>query len=214
MDNNNNYVDLFEVRCTEGDSFFDTDRKVMHMEIKRLKNSIGKCPYCGGDAYVRYRAERVEKDVVVSRERFYVECDSENCGARTGKFGSKEEAVRAWNALVSLGCPVWFCEGSASVPGVPFSEYISAVPPGAVIKKQLIKKDISVSELSDKLSLPVLDTLRLLCGTLRITPNMALTLQDFLGFSSSFWLGLERFYRERAEGDQDVDDSTYVIYIP
>lgn len=68
-------------------------------EAETEKNEeIECCPFCGKTAVLRQRfrtSKEIEDDVP---ELFWVECfDSECCGAETGCFHSKEEALNAWN---------------------------------------------------------------------------------------------------------------------
>lgn len=67
-------------------------------EETEKKEDIECCPFCGKTAVLRQRirtSKEIEKNVP---ELFWVECfDSEGCGAETGCFHSKEEALNVWN---------------------------------------------------------------------------------------------------------------------
>lgn len=74
---------------------------------------------------------------------------------------------------------------------------IIAIPPGASITEVMQYLNISRSRLAEHLGLNEAETILLLAGKLPVTNEYANKLESLLGPPASFWLGLEKNYKEK-----------------
>lgn len=72
-------------------------------------------------------------------------------------------------------------------------------PPGDTILEILEERKISLSELMDRLEIPIYDVFYLIKGKISITEEIARKLVKFLGGSKQFWMNREAQYRESLE---------------
>ncbi|ADO59990.1 helix-turn-helix transcriptional regulator [Paenibacillus polymyxa] len=71
-----------------------------------------------------------------------------------------------------------------------------AIPPGETIQEVIEDREITVIQLAKGIELHEELTKGLLTGKVRITPDIANRLEQFLEIGHSFWLNLERNYNE------------------
>lgn len=71
-----------------------------------------------------------------------------------------------------------------------------AVPTGEIIEEHVKYLHMSQECFAQKMGLTQEETCQLFEGTLPVTPSMSIKLERILGVSSSFWLRLEKLYRE------------------
>lgn len=68
-------------------------------------------------------------------------------------------------------------------------------PPGDTILDILEEKNIGLSELMDKLDIPIYDVHLLMIGRIPINDDIAQKLSEFLGGSKQFWINRENNYK-------------------
>lgn len=78
-----------------------------------------------------------------------------------------------------------------------FSSSIISTPPGATIWEQLNFRDISVKTFAKDMGISTEQAEKLICGSIPLTPNMAMRLETVLGIPASFWNQLETTYRKK-----------------
>jgi HTH-type transcriptional regulator/antitoxin HigA len=71
-----------------------------------------------------------------------------------------------------------------------------AIPVGETLKEVIEDRGITVNELSKGIQLSEELTNGLLIGMVRVTPALAIKLDEFLKIPKSFWMNLERNYNE------------------
>lgn len=76
------------------------------------------------------------------------------------------------------------------------SKNFIAIPPGETIREQLDIKQMSQKEFSCRMGITEKHISRLINGKVELTSEMALRLESVLGMSASFWLKLEKLFRE------------------
>ena len=77
-----------------------------------------------------------------------------------------------------------------------YSKTYIAIPPGETIREQLDIKQMTQKEFSHRMGITEKHISRLINGKVELTSEMALKLELVLGLSASFWLNLEKMYRE------------------
>jgi addiction module HigA family antidote len=77
-----------------------------------------------------------------------------------------------------------------------------AVPPGEILLEALQDREMTQSELAQRLGRPLKTVNEIVNGKAAITPETAIQLERAIGISSRFWTGLETLYRDgsRASG--------------
>ncbi len=71
-----------------------------------------------------------------------------------------------------------------------------AVPPGEILLEALQDRDMTQSELAQRLGRPLKTVNEIIKGKAAITPDTAIQLERVLGTSASFWTSLETQYRD------------------
>ena len=74
------------------------------------------------------------------------------------------------------------------------------IPPGDTIKELLEQNNLNVNDLTSFLGFTKTEMRDLLSGSIAIDNRIATCLQDFFGIEKSFWLNLERIYKEERVG--------------
>lgn len=74
-----------------------------------------------------------------------------------------------------------------------------AIPPGATIREQIIDREMTQKELSQRLGISEKHLSRLINGEVELTPETAYKLEMVLGVPSSFWLNLETIFQEKCQ---------------
>lgn len=72
-----------------------------------------------------------------------------------------------------------------------------ATPPGETIKEQLEYQEMSVESFAEQIGLSSEDTENLLNGNTELDLPIAIQLENVLGLPVSFWLNLEKIYRDK-----------------
>ena len=72
-----------------------------------------------------------------------------------------------------------------------------ATPPGETIKEQLEYQEMSVESFAEQMGLSSKDTENLLNGNMELDLPIAIQLENILGPPVSFWLNLEKIYRDK-----------------
>ncbi|HQD40074.1 MAG TPA: hypothetical protein PLC26_06040 [Bacillota bacterium] len=73
---------------------------------------------------------------------------------------------------------------------------VIAIPPGATIRELMEDRGLGQKELAIRMKLTEEQTSRLLDGRVELTCEIARKLEAALGAPASFWLNLEKIYRE------------------
>ena len=76
------------------------------------------------------------------------------------------------------------------------SKHTIAVPPGETLKEMLKDRELCVLDFASKAKLPVSQVCALLDGDLKLTPKIARHLEQALYVPASFWLNLEKLWRD------------------
>lgn len=71
-----------------------------------------------------------------------------------------------------------------------------AVPPGEIIKEQLVVKGLSQKELAHKINMSEKHISKLINGEVMLTTEVAILLEPIFGLPASFWINFESLYRE------------------
>ena len=74
---------------------------------------------------------------------------------------------------------------------------VMAIPPGTTIKEQLKNRGMTQRDFAFRMNMPDADTNQLLNGDMPLTIEIALKLENVFGLSASFWINLEKIYREK-----------------
>lgn len=69
------------------------------------------------------------------------------------------------------------------------------IPPGETIKKLMVTHNVTLTDLAGQMKMPDIAVASLLDGTLRLTKDIAVKLEDVFGVPQSFWNNLEEDYR-------------------
>ena len=77
------------------------------------------------------------------------------------------------------------------------------VSPGCILKEELEARSLPISDFAHKIGLEEFELDKLLNGTLCLSPEIASSLERFLGIPASFWLSLQSAYEE----DLDKSDN-------
>ena len=81
------------------------------------------------------------------------------------------------------------------------------VSPGCILKEELEARSLPISDFAHKIGLEEFDLDKLLNGTLCLSPEIASSLERFLGIPASFWLSLQSAYEE----DLDKSDNKGMV---
>jgi HTH-type transcriptional regulator / antitoxin HigA len=80
-----------------------------------------------------------------------------------------------------------------------------AVPPGELLQEALEERRMTQAELARRTGRPLKTINEIVKGKSAITPETAIQLEIVLGISASFWLNLERRYREHEARSQEKE---------
>ena len=69
-------------------------------------------------------------------------------------------------------------------------------PPGVTLNEELEAREMTPSELAERMGYPLKTIADIIAGNAEITPDMATQLERVLGVSATFWNNIERYYRE------------------
>ena len=81
------------------------------------------------------------------------------------------------------------------------------VSPGCILKEELEARSLPISDFAHKIGLEEFELDKLLNGTLCLSPEIASSLERFLGIPASFWLSLQSAYEE----DLDKSDNKGMV---
>ena len=81
------------------------------------------------------------------------------------------------------------------------------VSPGCILKEELEARSLPISGFAHKIGLEEFELDKLLNGTLCLSPEIAFSLERFLGIPASFWLSLQSAYEE----DLDKSDNKGMV---
>jgi len=80
-----------------------------------------------------------------------------------------------------------------------------AVPPGETLEELLAERQVTQTELANRMGRPLKTINEIIRGKAAITPDTAIQLERGLGVSASFWTDLERQYREDQARVREVE---------
>lgn len=81
-----------------------------------------------------------------------------------------------------------------------------AVSPGEILLEALQDREMTQSELAQRLGRPLKTVNEIIKGKASITPETAIQLERALGIAARFWTGLERQYRDTLARQEAVED--------
>jgi addiction module HigA family antidote len=88
------------------------------------------------------------------------------------------------------------------------------VAPGEILLEALQDREMTQSELAQRLGRPLKTINEIIKGKASITPETAIQLERALGISARFWTGLETQYRDslaRRQAEQDLEAQAYWV---